>query len=46
MADWLDRSEALGRLPDGPAISAAQLSRRGQQLGLRPYLFCFIGLAW
>lgn len=49
MADWLARSEALatalGFAPGGPTISAAQLSRRSRQLGLRPYLFFFLALA-
>ena len=50
MTDWLARSEtlalALGYAPGGPTISAAQLSRRSRQLGLWPYLFFFLALAW
>ena len=38
IADWLPRyralAVALGMSPDGPTISAAQLSRRSRQLGL------------
>jgi hypothetical protein len=48
LADWLARSDelaaALGMAPDGPTISAAQLSRRSRQLGLWPYLFLVVGL--
>jgi hypothetical protein len=50
MADWLGRdaalAAALGYAPGGPTISAAQLSRRGRRLGLWPFLFFFLGLAW
>jgi hypothetical protein len=38
IADWLPRYQALalalGMSPNGPTISAAQLSRRSRQLGL------------
>ena len=50
MAHWLARYEALalalGYAPGGPTISAAQLSRRSRQLGVWPYLFFFLALAW
>jgi len=48
MADWLARdaalATALGYPPGGPTISAAQLSRRGRQLGLWVYLLVCLAL--
>ena len=48
MADWLERdaalATALGYPPGGPTISAAQLSRRGRQLGLLVYLLVCLSL--
>jgi DDE family transposase len=49
IADWLARSEALaaalGMPIGGPTISAAQLSRRGRQLGPWPSLFLSLAMA-
>jgi hypothetical protein len=48
MADWLERdtalATALGYPPGGPTISAAQLSRRGRQLGLLVYFLVCLPL--
>lgn len=50
MDAWLVRYEglamALGMPASGRTISASQLSRRSRQLGLWPYLFFFLALAW
>ena len=47
IADWLPRYTALAtalRMNPARTISAAQLSRRGRQLGLWPSLFFFVAL--
>lgn len=48
IANWLSRNQALalalGFAPEGPTISASQLSRRSRQLGLWPYLLFFLAL--
>jgi hypothetical protein len=50
MADWLARygapAVALGIPLGGPTSSAAQLSRRSCQSGLRPDLSFFLGPPW